>query len=97
MVDDLFPGSSQVMLLGLSGETPDQSIWEAAKEGKSTIVTADADFVQLSARHGAPTKVIRWERMDYSTEIAATLIRRYGIVITDFEKSDKNILVLRRS
>ena len=85
------------MLLGLSGETPDQSIWEAAKEGKSTIVTADADFVQLSARHGAPPKVIRLERMDYSTEIAATLIRRYGIVITDFEKSDKNILVLRRS
>ena len=56
MLEDLFPGSSQVTLLGLSGETPDQVIWDAARNGGFVIVTADADFVRLSARYGAPRR-----------------------------------------
>jgi len=96
MLDDLFPSSSQVMLLGLPGETPDEVIWRLAKEHEYTIVTADMDFVRLSERFGAPPKVIRLERMDYGTAIAASLVRRYGIAIAQFERSEKEVLVLRR-
>jgi predicted nuclease of predicted toxin-antitoxin system len=95
MLEDLSPGSSQVIALGFSGETPDQTIWEAAKSRGFTIVTADSDFIQLSTRYGAPPKVIRLEHMDYSTQVAADLIRRNAITIAEFEKSMENILVLR--
>jgi predicted nuclease of predicted toxin-antitoxin system len=44
LLQDLFPGSSQVTLLGLSSETPDETIWEIAWEGGFTIVTADNDL-----------------------------------------------------
>jgi predicted nuclease of predicted toxin-antitoxin system len=97
MLEDLFPGSQQVTLLGLSGETPDEVIWEAAREGGFTIVSADNDFVCLSARHGAPPKVIWLERMDYSTQEAASLIRRNAVLISQFEKSERRVLVLRRA
>jgi predicted nuclease of predicted toxin-antitoxin system len=97
MLDDLFPGSSQVMLLGFPGETPDEVIWDVAKERDYAIVTADTDFVRLSAQFGAPPKVIRLERMDYSTAIAATLIRSHAVAIAQFEISKKKLLVLRRS
>lgn len=97
LIEDLFPGSSQVMLLGLSGETPDETIWEVARESGFTIVTADNDFLRLSAKYGAPPKVIRLERMDYSTQVAAALIRRNAVAIAEFESSKRNVLVLRRS
>ena len=96
LLDDLFPGSSQVTLLGLSGETPDETIWSIATKREYTIVSADIDFVQIAARLGSPPKVIRLERMDYSTAEAAALIRRNAILIAEFERSEKGILILRR-
>jgi predicted nuclease of predicted toxin-antitoxin system len=96
MLEDLFPDSSQVMLLGFSGETPDEEIWELARQDGFTIVTADRDFERLIARCGAPPKVIRLERMDYSTQIAANLIRRNAVAISEFENSGRDVLVLRR-
>lgn len=96
MLHDLFPGSSQVMLLGLSSETPDKAIWDVAKEGNYAIVTADTDFARLSAQFGAPPKVIELEHMDYSTATAGALIRRNAVAIAQFELSDKNLLILRR-
>jgi predicted nuclease of predicted toxin-antitoxin system len=85
------------MLLGLPGEMPDEDIWEIARRANFTIVTADADFARLSAKYGAPPKVIRLERMDYSTELAASLIHRNAVIIAQFEKSKRDMLVLRRS
>ena len=96
MLDDLFHGSTQVTQLGLAGETPDEVIWKLAKEHNYSIVTADTDFVRLAERFGAPPKVIRLERMDYSTTIAASLIRRQAIAIAQCERSEKEVLVLRR-
>ena len=96
LLEDLFPGSSQVALLGFSGETPDKVIWEVAKQGSFVIVTADADFIKMSERHGSPPKVIRLERMDYSTAIAADLIRRKAVIIAEFGTSSRNALILRR-
>ena len=83
-------------MVGLSGETPDQTIWEFARKKGFAIVTADADFIRLAETQGAPPKIIRLERMDYSTEVAATLIRRYAVAINEFTKTVKPVLILRR-
>jgi predicted nuclease of predicted toxin-antitoxin system len=97
LLDDLFPESTHITLVGLAGETDDETIWEFASENGLAIVTADADFLKLSDTRGAPPKVIRLERMDYSTEVAAALIRRYAVAINEFGKSAKLVLVLRRN
>lgn len=97
LLEDLFPGSAHISQVGLAGETPDAAIWEFAKRNRFAIVTADADFVRLADLHGAPPPVIRLERMNYSTEVAAELVRRYAIAITEFERSAKSVLVLRRN
>ena len=57
----------------------------------------DADFLRLADLHGPPPQVIRLERMNYSTEVAAELIRRYAIAITELERSARSVLVLRRN
>jgi len=96
MLDDIFPGSTHVSLAGFASETSDGVIWEFAKRTGFAIVTADADFVNAAQIHGAPPKVIRLERMDYSTEVAATLIRHYAVAITEFGKSTRPLMLLRR-
>lgn len=97
LLADLFPESSHIGWVGLAGETPDAEIWEFARQREFTIVTADADFLRLSELHGSPPRVIRLERMDYSTEIAADLIRRYAVAIAEFDRSARSVLILRRN
>ena len=53
-----FPGSSQVTLLGLESAS-DQDIWLRAKNDGFVVVTRDADFQELSLVWGAPPQVIR--------------------------------------
>ena len=52
-----YPGSSQVVLLGLESAT-DTEVWQFAKDEGFVIVTRDADFEELSLVWGQPTKVI---------------------------------------
>jgi predicted nuclease of predicted toxin-antitoxin system len=56
-LQDLFPGSSQVVLAGLERAT-DRQVWEFAREHDFVIVTNDADFEELSILLGAPPHVI---------------------------------------
>jgi predicted nuclease of predicted toxin-antitoxin system len=44
---DLFPGSNQLRLLGLS-EADDRAIWEYAKANRFILVTQDADFADMA-------------------------------------------------
>ena len=52
-----YPGSSQVLLLGL-GSATDTEVWQFAKDEGFVIVTRDADFEELSLVWGQPPKVI---------------------------------------
>ena len=97
LLEDLFPKSTHTTLVGLSGETSDERIWEFARENDFTIVTADKDFVRLAEAHGPKPQVVRLEKMDYSTEVAAELVRRYAVAINDFGKGARPVLILRRS
>ena len=53
-----FPGSSQVVLLGMESAS-DKEVWQRAKSDGFVIVTRDADFQELSIVWGAPPQVIR--------------------------------------
>ena len=97
LLDDLFPKSTHTTLAGLAGETSDETVWEFARDHSFAIVTADKDFVRLAEVNGPPPQVVRLEKMDYSTEVAADLIRRYAVAINDFGKGAKALLVLRRT
>lgn len=52
-----YPGTSQVVLLGLESAI-DREIWQTAKDNDFVIVTRDADFEELSVVLGQPPKII---------------------------------------
>lgn len=56
-LEPLFPSSSQVQLLDLATAT-DNALWSFAKTNGFAIVTKDSDFVEISALHGHPPKII---------------------------------------
>lgn len=53
-----FPGSSQVVLLGMESAT-DKEVWLRAKVDGYVVVTRDADFQELSLVWGSPPQVVR--------------------------------------
>jgi predicted nuclease of predicted toxin-antitoxin system len=59
-VGDIYPGTTQVSLLGM-GEATDKSIWEYAQQHGFAIVTLDADFQEYSVLWSGPPLVI-WLR-----------------------------------
>lgn len=56
-LQEAFPGTSQVALLGLD-RAEDVTIWEFAKSNDYVIVTQDADFHERALVHGAPPYVV---------------------------------------
>jgi predicted nuclease of predicted toxin-antitoxin system len=64
-MEDVFPGSAQVRLLGLS-RAEDQFVWEYSRDNGFAVVTLDKDFADLSFLRGAPPKVL-WLRCGNST------------------------------
>ena len=65
-----YPGSDQVVLLGMASAS-DKEVWQKAKDDGFVIVTRDADFQELSLVWGQPPKVIRLRTLNQSR--AATL------------------------
>ena len=65
-----YPGSSQVVLLGMQSAS-DKEVWQKAREDGHVIVTRDADVQELSLVWGQPPKVIRLKTLNQSR--AATL------------------------
>jgi len=68
-----YPDSSQVVLLGLQAAT-DAEIWEFAKTQGYVIVSRDADFADLSFLKGAPPKLIRLRTPDLSRAAILSLL-----------------------
>lgn len=60
----LYPEIAHVRDNGLK-QSDDRTIWNWAKENHHTIVTTDADFIELSQRLGSPPKVIFIERRNF--------------------------------
>jgi predicted nuclease of predicted toxin-antitoxin system len=90
-VADLFPGSSQVRLMGLA-QANDNAIWERAKAGGFASVSLDADFADMAALYGAPPKVI-WLRCGNQPSAAiGNLLREHAEAIASFEQDDASCL-----
>jgi predicted nuclease of predicted toxin-antitoxin system len=79
-LQNAYPDSSQVVLLGLESAT-DLSIWKIAQTEGYVIVTRDADFEELSIVLGQPPKVI-WIRGKNHTRSATLkiLLDQQGLI-----------------
>jgi len=60
-----YPGSNQVVLLGMESAS-DKEVWQKARDEGYVIVTRDADFQELSLVWGQPPKVIRLKTLNQS-------------------------------
>lgn len=67
-LQDLYPGSTQVALIGLE-QAEDRIIWNYAKDNGYVIVSRDADFEELSTFLGQPPQVI-WLRVSNQSKAA---------------------------
>ncbi len=67
-IQDAFPESTQVALLGMEN-CPDKDIWHYAKAHDYVIVTKDSDFYEMSLLYGQPPKII-WLKIGNQTKAA---------------------------
>jgi predicted nuclease of predicted toxin-antitoxin system len=82
-LEQRFPGSSQVRLLGLD-QAGDAAIWEYARQHDFVLVTQDGDYSNLSALRGYPPKVIWLRCGNRPTDYIAGLLDRNHRAIVDF-------------
>jgi predicted nuclease of predicted toxin-antitoxin system len=81
---DLFPGSSQVGLIGLA-RADDRTVWQFAGANGFTLVSLDADFADMATLLGAPPKVIWLRRGNQPTDVIEALLREHAEAIAAFE------------
>jgi predicted nuclease of predicted toxin-antitoxin system len=84
---DVFPGSSQVRLLGMD-EAQDEVIWQHAKANHFTIVSQDADFADMATLYGPPPKVIWLRCGNQPTDAIEKRLRIHAEAIGQFEEND---------
>lgn len=88
---DLFPGSSQVRLLGLE-RADDRTIWDYAKANRFALVSLDADFAEMAALLGPPPKVVWLRRGNQPTGAIEALLRNHAAALARFADDDSACL-----
>lgn len=83
-----FPAAQQIRSLGLENAT-DSTIWEFAREHGFTIVTFDADFLDLAYVKGCPPKIIWLRTGNMSTNAVAKLLLQEKEVLRLFVEDKK--------
>jgi len=92
-LEDLFPKSNHVYLLGLH-QVSDKEIWDYAGDNSFTIVTQDSDFNERSIIYGYPPKVIWLRTGNTSTQNIKRLLEKHRRDIFLFE-NDKSLSCLQ--
>lgn len=82
-IGDLFPGSSQVRLAGLS-KADDRTVWSYAGGNGFVLVTLDADFAERAALLGGPPKVVWLRCGNQPTAAIEKLLRGHAEAIATF-------------
>jgi predicted nuclease of predicted toxin-antitoxin system len=82
---ELFPGTSQVRLVGLA-DAADCAVWDYAGANGFTLISLDSDFAEMAALLGPPPKVIWVRCRNQPTAIIEDLPRRHAAAIVDFEQ-----------
>ena len=88
-IQDIFPESKQVKLLGLENSS-DKRIWEFAKKNEYSIVTFDADFYEFSVLYEFPPKIIWLRTGNITTPAVERIIRENFDNITAFIADDES-------
>jgi len=73
-IEDLYPASTHVYLVGLDTAN-DRTVWEYARQHGYLLVTKDADFSELLLLYGFPPKIIWIRRGNCSTQTIEQLLR----------------------
>jgi predicted nuclease of predicted toxin-antitoxin system len=84
---DLFPGSSQVRLLGLQ-TADDTTVWRHAAIHEFALVSLDADFAEMATLLGPPPKVLWLRCGNQPTALIEKLLRRNAEAIAAFGTGD---------
>ena len=88
-IKDIFSEVKHVSDIKLSN-TDDLDIWQYAKINDYSIITFDADFIDISILKGFPPKII-WLRMGNSTtHKIVQIIRNNQLLITEFLSGYEN-------
>jgi len=93
-VSDSFPGSSHVSTVGLSS-SPDEEVWEFARDNGFTLVSKDSDFHQMSFVRGYPPKVV-WMRLGNCSvaELEAVLTASIALIREFVESKQESVLLI---
>ncbi len=87
----VFPESTQVALLGLD-HAEDIEIWRVAQERGFTIVTKDADFVELALVLGTPPKVVWLNLGNVANAVMRQILLAHAEDIRNFAESPEGVL-----
>lgn len=87
-LEDHYPGSTQVALIGLEQAT-DHEVWQYAKEHGFVIVTRDSDYYDLSLVRGAPPQVIWLQTGNTSKQEVIDLLIRKKATLYDLLKQQE--------
>lgn len=95
ILENQYPGSSHVFLLGLA-KTDDSDIWHYARYHRFTLVTKNTDMVDLCVLRGAPPKVL-WLRIgNCITRLVHEVLDNNRERIAQFESDSSVVLSLFR-
>ncbi len=92
LLGDLFPESESALRNGLAGVGDRQILDHAAAHG-FILVSTDSDFERLLSRV-PDVKVVILRSCDYPTDVAAEVLRRNAIRVSELENSQDRMLVL---
>jgi predicted nuclease of predicted toxin-antitoxin system len=81
---DLFPESAQVRRAGLA-EADDRAVWSYAAAHGFTLVSFDADFVEMATLLGSPPKLVWLRRGNQPTAVIEAILREHAEAIAAFE------------
>lgn len=81
-----FPGSTQVALCGLDTAT-DTALWDFARAQGFTIMTKDADFLELALVRGFPPKVVLLNLGNVSNRCVREILLEQAPQIRNFLES----------
>jgi predicted nuclease of predicted toxin-antitoxin system len=95
LLSDLFAESESALRNGLSG-CGDLNILKYASEGGFVLVTTDSDFERLLDKVENATKVVILRSCNYPTQVAADVLRKNAVRITELSRPESRLIVLDR-
>lgn len=80
LLQDIFPGTSQVSLVGLE-RASDQVVWAYAKAHDFVILTKDDDFSDLLGFYGHPPKIVLLKLGNCSNQMISSALHDKHLAI----------------